>query len=680
VNEASARYDYSAMTAETVRQGADEGLAEADRLIAQAVDAAGPRTFENTLLPLSDAAAAVWTADGRGALIGRIHPDSGVRDAANAARERTEKWRNGLAQRDEVAACVRGFAGTREAGGLSGARRRVLDLWLRDLRRAGHELEPSSRAELATLRERIIELAVIFDRQLRDWSDAIELAANDLDGLAQPFVEQLLEGSTAGTKSLPIVWSTVLPFLEQSTRRDLRELALRKFLSLAADANRPVLEDTLALRRRVAALMGAPSWSQFANEARMSGGAEAVRAFLDRILPPLEALATGERARMRELLHADGVDDELQAWDWFHCHERQRRAIGLDSSALSAHFPLDAVLGGLFDIVRDVFGVEVTENRAVTAWHPDVRLFVLRDVVTGERLADCYVDFFMREGKSPGAWMDQLEPGSNRPGSPRRPAVLYLVTNLAPAPHRIAQPLLQHDDVATLFHEFGHVLEFGLQRAEVFFASPSWIELDFVEAPSQIMEHWVWAPEVLRQFARHHETGQPPPEALLERLAESRRLNIGLVVLWYAYRAVLDQALHGPDPVDPGEAFRKAFALTGLPFPEGTFQPSSFHHILMGYDAGYYSYLWAQVFGDDMFSAFRSEGLLSGAVGRRYRAQVLEPTWTVPGRDRVRNFLGREPSEEAFLELLGITGLEGLSESGLPPAIAGAARRPQPPR
>lgn len=659
VNEAVARYDYSAMTAETVRQAADEGLAEAERLIAQAVDAVGTRTFENTLVPLSDAAAAVWTADGRGALIGRVHPDAGVRDAASAARERTDKWRNGLAQRDEIAACVRGFAGTRVAAGLSGARRRVLDLWLRDLRRAGHELEPSSRVALASLRDRLVELAVVFDRQLRDCTDAIELAPDDLDGLAPAFVEQLPGGSTVGTKSLPIVWSTVLPFLEQSTRRDLREMALRKFLSLAADENRPVLEETLALRRRVAGLMGAPSWSQFANEARMSGGADAVQAFLDRILPPLVALATDERAVMRDLLAADGFDDELQAWDWFHYHERQRRAIGLDSAELSAHFPLDAVLGGIFAIVRDVFGVEVTEDQTVRAWHPDVRLLVLRDVATGERLADCYVDPFAREGKSPGGWMDLLEPGSNRSGLPRRPPVLYLVTNFAPAVGE-APPLLQHADVAILFHEFGHVLEFGLQRAEVFCASASWVELDFVEAPSQIMEHWAWAPEVLSRFARHHETDAPPPDALLERLAESRRLNVGLVDLWYEYRTVLDQALHGPEPVDPGEAYRKSFALTGFPFPEGTFQPSSFLHILADYDAGYYSYLWAQVFGDDMFSAFRSEGLLSGAVGRRYRKQVLEPTWTMPGRDRVRNFLGREPSEAAFLERLGIAGREGL--------------------
>jgi thimet oligopeptidase len=171
------------------------------------------------------------------------------------------------------------------------------------------------------------------------------------------------------------------------------------------------------------------------------------------------------------------------------------------------------------------------------------------------------------------------------------------------------------------------------------------------------MEHWAWAPEVLRRFARHHATGAPPPDELLERLAASRQLNSGTVHLWWlGYRAVLDQALHGPEPVDSAEANHDAFALTGFPFPDGTYQPASFKHLL-GYDSGYYGYLWAQVFGDDMFSAFRAEGLLSSEVGRRYRAEVLEPTWSVPGRDRVRNFLGRDPSEQAFLERLGIAGL-----------------------
>jgi thimet oligopeptidase len=224
--------------------------------------------------------------------------------------------------------------------------------------------------------------------------------------------------------------------------------------------------------------------------------------------------------------------------------------------------------------------------------------------------------------------------------------------NVAPA-RGSASPLLPHDEAANLFHEFGHVLEFGLQRAEVVFVQRSWSELDFVEAPALMMEHWVWEPAVLRRFARHHDTGKPPPDELLEQLAASRRLNSGIVHLWLDWPSLLDQALHGPEPVDSGEAYRDAFALTGFPFPEGTYYPASFYHLLTG-DAGFYGYLWADVFGDDMFSAFREDGLLSADVGRRYRAAILEPTWGVPGRDRVRNFLGREPSEQAFLERLGI--------------------------
>jgi thimet oligopeptidase len=646
------RYDYAAMSPETVRQAVDEGLAEAERLIAQVAHETGSRTFENTLVPLSDASAAVWAADGRGALIGWVHPDADVRRAASEARDLTEKWRAGLPRREDVVAAVRAYAGTVEGAGLMGARRRVLDLWLRDLRRAGHELDAASRTELTRLLDRIVELGVAFDRNLAEWTDSIELDEAGLAGLAPTFLEQLPDGATPGTKRLPIVVSSVFPFLEQSARRDLREAALRRLLNRAADENRPIVEELVALRRQAARMMGAESWSQFANEARMSGGAAAVRDFLGRVLGPLQELAVGERAVMRSLLEAEGVVGDVQAWDWMYCHERERRTIGLDSSELSAHLPLGAVLDGLFDVIRDVFGVAVIEEPAVRGWHPDVRLFVLRDAASREHLADVYLDPLAREGKMPGGWMDVLTPGANKRGSIRRPPVLYLVTNIT-APVHAAAPLLSHDDAVTLFHEFGHVLEFGLQRAEVFSVQRSWAELDFIEAPSQILENWAWAPEVLRRFARHHATGAPPSDELLERLASSRRLNSGTVNLWFGCLAVLDQALHGPEPVDSGEAYRGAFALTGFPFPDGTYQPASFKH-LVGYDAGYYSYLWAQVFGDDMFSAFRTEGLLSREVGHRYRSEVLEPTWTVPGRDRVRNFLGRDPSEQAFLERLGI--------------------------
>jgi thimet oligopeptidase len=649
------------MTPETVLHETDAGIAEADRLVALAVDPTQPRTFDNTLLTLSDAAAAVWIAEGRGALIGEVHPDAAIREAAALARERIDRWRNALAQRDDVAAAVRAFADTPDAAALPDRRRRILDLWLRDLRRAGHGLAPATRAELATLRERIVELSATFGRHLREWSESVELEADALDGLSGSFLDQLPSGESGGSKSLPIVPSTIFPFLEQSSRRDLRELVLTKHLGKAAAENRPILDEILTLRRRIAVLMGAASWSDYANELRMSGSAAAVAAFLDRVLPPLQVLAAEEQAAMHALLVADGIDDELRAWDFPYYHERQRRSTGLDSSALAEHFPLEAVLDGLFALVRDVFGVAVTEEAAPDGWHPDVRGFVLSDAATGEQFGICYFDLLARQGKSPGAWSYPLDPGIDRAGSPRRPPVQHLVANFTPAAEG-AQPLLPHEDVVTLFHEFGHALEAVLPHADLCWINfGSWTERDFVEAPSQIMEHWAWAPDVLRRFARHHRTDAPVPEALLAPLAASRRLDIGTVMLWFAgYKAVLDQALHGPEAVDLAEAYRKAFEVTGFPFVEGTHVPASFFHIVgFPYDAGYYGYLWAEAIGDDMFTAFRSGGIFSAEVGRRYRQAVLEPGWLVPGRDRVRHFLGRDPSEAAYLERLGIGGTAG---------------------
>jgi Zn-dependent oligopeptidase len=647
------RYDYAAVTPEAVTGAMDEALAHAERLIAAAVQAPEPRTFEGTVSPLSEALLAVARADGIGPRLAPIHPDAAVREAGNRADERAHKWRAGLPRRDDLATAIRSFAATPEAKSLTGPRRRALDLWTRDIRRAGHELAADVRAEFAALEDRIVDVCVAFRTNLSEYSDALILGPGDLDGLSPSFVEQLPMVEGGDDRRLDITYSVVFPFLEQSTRRDLREAAFRRYFARAVEWNRPLVEELVGLRRKVAALMGRDSWSQYANETRMSASRAAVLAFIDRMYPPLGVLAAAERTVTQDLLRADGVDDVVQAWDHNHYHEQQRRALGLDFGELAAFLPIDRVSSGLFDILQEVFGVTVEPVEGASVWHPDVSVVAIRDLDSGEHLADVYLDLFSRPGKAPGGWMATLMPAINRPGSPRSPAAIQLVLNFAPLGS--GPVLLQHDDVVGLFHEFGHVLEFGLSRAEGAVANDAWIELDFVEAPSQIMEHWAWSPDVLRRFARHHERGDPPPDELLERLQEARRLNPGTETLFvHGMRTLLDQELHGPEPVDLDEAERRSFEASGFPFPEGTLQSSAFAHIAGMYDAGFYSYLWAQVFGDDLFSAFAAEGILSAQVGRRYRATVLEPSWSVPGMDRVRNFLGREPSEQAFLERLGI--------------------------
>jgi Zn-dependent oligopeptidase len=215
--------------------------------------------------------------------------------------------------------------------------------------------------------------------------------------------------------------------------------------------------------------------------------------------------------------------------------------------------------------------------------------------------------------------------------------------------------LLRHDEVLTLFHEFGHILHMSLSRAELVSFSGAETEWDFVEAPSQIMEHWCWDAGVLGRFARHHATGEPIPAGLVERLVSSRDLNVGVKTARQCSFGLLDLALHGEEPVvDLDAVNRRASAITGLPFHEGTFFPTGFGHLMGGYDAGYYGYLWAKVYGDDMFSRFEAEGVTSPNVGMAYRREILEPNGSRDAIELLRAFLGREPSSEAFLRELGI--------------------------
>jgi Zn-dependent oligopeptidase len=420
---------------------------------------------------------------------------------------------------------------------------------------------------------------VAFGRNLGDWRDDMVLAAADLEGLPQSFVDRLPAGPEPGSRLLAAGYATTFAFIEQSPRRDLREIAIAKYYSRAAPLNAPILAEIVAGRRRAAAIVGSDSWSQFANEARMSGGRAEVMAFLEGLIGPLQSLAAVEQAAMLEQLRAGGVDDVLRLSDWINLHERQRESVGVEFERLAEYFPIDGVLERMIDLLGEVFGVAFSPVPDASVWHPDVRVYRIDDAATGEHLSDVYLDLFGREGKRPGGWMQTLRLPDNTPGRPRRPAVIQLVLNFA-APTGTGPTLLRHDDVVGLIHEFGHVLEFGLARNDGAMIHEGWIELDFVEAPSQIMEHWAWSPAVIQRLGRHHRTGAPPPDELVAGLPAARQLNIGTGTLFsFIFRSLLDQYLHGPEPVDAMDAYRRAFAVTGFPFMEGTFQPASFDHI-----------------------------------------------------------------------------------------------------
>jgi Zn-dependent oligopeptidase len=288
------------------------------------------------------------------------------------------------------------------------------------------------------------------------------------------------------------------------------------------------------------------------------------------------------------------------------------------------------------------------------AWHEAVRLYEIRDRATGNHVAHLYADLFPREGKFGHAAAFPLVIGHRDAGGEYVAPVSAIVANFTP-PSADRPSLLKHSEVETLFHEFGHILHMSLTRAEFPRFSGAETEWDFVEAPSQIMEHWTWEPSVLQRLARHHATGEPISDELVEQLRAARFVNEGIRTGVQAFYGQIDLALHGePHVPDMDEALRRTYAVTGLPYPEGTFMLAGFGHLLGGYDAGYYGYLWAEVIGDDMFGRFAREGVTSPEVGAAYRREILEPNGSRDAEELVCAFLGREPSNEEYLRIRGM--------------------------
>jgi len=648
-------HDYRTVSAADVTAETDAAVATADALVDRAAASAGQRSLSATLQPLELAGAAIAAGYGRGAFLGQVHTDAAVRDAAHEAEERLNKWRVAVVFRDDVNRAVQAYAATPEAKSLSGEDRRLLDHWLRDLRRAGHMLEPAAREELQGLRNRLVELEVAFQRNINEYRDGIDVTREQLAGLPDSYVDRLAPGEAAGTYRVSLDYPELNPFLEQAVDRGLRERLFLKFWNRAVDKNRPLLTEALDVRQRIARLLGQPTWAHHAMELKMAGDPDRVRAFYDELLPPVAAATRREVDRLAERLHGDGHDGPLTTWDWRYYDNLLRRTeYGVDQEQVSEYFPLEPAIERMFVITGEVFGLEYRAVPEAQAWHESVRLYEILDRSSGELLAYFYADLFPRDDKFGHAAAFPLVVGHRaEDGSWVRP-VSAIVANFTP-PSADRPSLLRHRELETLFHEFGHILHMSLTRTAYARFSAAETEWDFVEAPSQIMQHWTWDASVLQRFARHYRTGEPIPRELVDQLVAARWLNVGLLTAVQAFYGAIDLALHAARELpDLDEALRRTYEVTALPYPEGTFFLSGFGHLMSGYDAGYYGYLWAQVIGDDMFGRFAREGVLSPAVGAEYRREVLEPNGSRSGDELVRGFLGRDASNEEFVRLRGM--------------------------
>ncbi len=645
--------DYATVTPDELAAACTAAMGRCDAaLAAVAAVPAAERDLANTLLALEAAEEEIVAAASGWAFLAHTAPDDALREAARTWEERLGKYQVGLDFHEERHRAVTEFAATDAAAELTGEEARLLEHTLRDQRRSGMHLPAGDRARLRELFDELVELETRFQEALGDWDDGIEVTAADLEGLPASFADGL-ERTGDGHYRVTLDYPQYVPFMAGARSSRLRRELMHRNQRKGGPENVTRLERALAVRAEIAALLGHASWAEYRTQTRMAARPEAVSGFLDGLRARVAVKAAAD---LEEYARAMGTD-AVEPWDHAFALEQLKRTVyAVDDAAVAEYFPLDACVDGMFGVMRDVLGVEFQELHDVPVWHPDVRVFDVcdsRGADAGVPFARFYADLFPRPNKYKHAAVFGLQRRRVLPdGTVRRPAAAIVANFTKPQAGRPS--LLRHSELTTLFHEFGHVLHATLTRARRAAFSGTATERDFVEAPSQMLEHWCWEPEVLGRFARHHESGQPLPKEVLDGMIAAKRAGSGVQTMRQIFFATLDLRYHSAGfGGDSTAVLREEHARHALTYQEDTYFQAGFGH-LFGYDAGYYGYLWSRAIGDDMYTRFEAAGPTDPATGADYRRLILEPGGSRDGADLARGFLGREPDNTAFLRDLGL--------------------------
>ena len=553
--------------------------------------------------------------------------------------------------------------------GLDAEQARVLDRYHTIFVRAGARLDEAGKGRLAAILERLATLGTLFSQNvLADESGyTLELdGEDDLAGLPD-FVQAVAARAAAergftGKHVVTLSRSLIEPFLQFSTRRDLRERAYQAWIRRGDGGgptdNKAIIAEMVQLRAERAKLLGYDTFAAFKLDDTMAKTPEAVTDLLDRVWAPARARAGRERDALQVLASAEGQNIELGPHDWRFYAEKQRRAeYDLDEGLLKPYLPLDRMIEAAFDVAGRLFGVRFREVDVLPLYHPDVRAWEVRDAE--DRPVGLFLgDYFARPSKRSGAWMSAFRSQERLSGDIR--PIIVNVMNFAKAAE--GEPgLLSFDDARTLFHEFGHALHGLLSDVTYPLIAGTSVPGDFVELPSQLYEHWLSQPDVLRRFARHHRTGEALPEELIERLTAARNFNQGFATVEYTASAVVDMDLHRlPDPsgLDPAAFERETLTRIGMPDEIAMrHRTPHFTHIFSGdgYAAGYYSYLWSEVLDADAFRAFEETGdIFDPGVAERLKTFIYAAGGKRDPAEAYTAFRGRLPSVDALLEKRGL--------------------------
>jgi oligopeptidase A len=661
---------FSAITPEHVLPAIEVVLAdyrvEVERLVADPA----ARDFNSLIAPLERLEERLGRSFAPVSHLHGVKDSPELRAVYSAAQEKITAHSTELGQNRELFLATEAVRNASSYALLDRAQQTIVNDSLRDFRLSGVALEEPARSRYREIQNRLSRIETEFEEAVLDATDAWTRPVSELELAGLPDSARTMLAHAAKDKQRPGHLATlkgpvVQAILTFADDRNLREVVYTAYNTRASDQgphagqfdNSARIGEILALRHETANLLGFASSAQLSLADKMAGTPERVLAFLRDLAGRAKPVAERELAELRAFAAELGIAD-LQPWDVAYASEKLReRRFDFSEEDLKPYFPLPQVMAGLFALTERVFGVHLVERHDVDVWHPDVQFFDVLDA-DGRVRAGVYLDHFTRAGKRGGAWMDVCQTPLADGANSRRP-IAFLTCNFAP-PGDGKPSLLTHDDVLTLFHEFGHGLHHLL--TEVHWPSVGGIngvEWDAVELPSQFMENFGWEREALDSFARHWQTGETLPQPLYEKMLAARYFHAGLFLVRQLEFGLFDFRLHlefdptrGQRTLEILDEVRREVAV--LPPPAWHRGPHAFTHIFSGgYAAGYYSYLWAEVLSADAFAAFEEAGVFDAATGERYRREILAVGGSRPALESFIAFRGREPEPDALLRSYG---------------------------
>jgi oligopeptidase A len=652
-----------------VEPAMDALLQQADTALETAVSDSTPATYEAVSAHLDVATERLGRAWGAVNHLTAVADSAELRAAYNACLPKVTEFHTRMGADERLYAKYKAIASAPDASRLSIPRQTVLRHALRDFVLSGAELQGAAKERFAQIQERLAAVSQKFSENVLDATDGFAHYASDeeMAGVPDDVVQAARAAAQADGREgckVTLHFPSYFPVMQYAHHRGLRETLYRAYTTRASEFGPPERDNTalmrelLELRQEEARLLGYANYAEVSLAPKMAQSPQQVMDFLRDLAQRARPYAEKDMDEMREFAARELGLHDLQAWDQAYVSEKLKEArYAFSEQEVKRYFTEDRVLAGLFKIVETVFEVAIRPDTA-PVWHEHVRFFRVERGT--DLIAQFYLDAYARPGKRPGAWMDDVRGRWQRPEGKLQTPVAHLVCNFAP-PLPGQPALLTHDDVITLFHEFGHGLHQMLtQVSDIGVAGISGVEWDAVELPSQFMENFCWEWEVLKHLTAHVETGQPLPRELYDKMMAAKNFQSGLQTLRQLEFALFDMRLHA----EPGQAQRVQAVLDEVraeisvnpPPGFNRFQHAFSHIFAGGYSAGYYSYKWAEVLSADAWSAFEETAPLSVETGRRLRMEIFERGGSRPAIENFKAFRGRDPSIDALLRHQGMAG------------------------